>query len=299
MKHKNFISFIVIIFLFIFGLNNCNSQQKESEVKQKPLKFEHIATNVDDPVQVANWYKDNMGMKIIRQGEAPTFTTFIADSAENMMFEFYHNAEAVLFNPSQYNPMSIHIAFITSDINAIKEALLKAGASIAVDLKLTDSGDKVLTLRDPWGLPIQFVERANPMLKSNGLRFEHIAINVKDSRAVAKWLIDNYGMITMHESNGPNYGIFIADSAKNVMLELYQNSEVPVINFNEIDFNSLHLASMSSDLTITKNKLLKAGASVAQDINITPSGDQILVLRDPWGFPLQFVIRVVPMLDFN
>jgi glyoxylase I family protein len=100
----------------------------------------------------------------------------------------------------------------------------------------------------------------------------------------------------MHESGAPNYGVFLADSAENMMMELYQNDQVPVINFNDVDFFSLHLASMSDDLAATRDKLVKAGATVAQDINKTPAGDEILVVRDPWGFPLQFVKRAVPML---
>jgi glyoxylase I family protein len=213
-----------------------------------------------------------------------------------MMFEFYHNADAKLFNPSQYNPLSIHIAFVSPDINKTKEELVKAGATVVTDVNETPSGDQVLMLRDPWGLPIQFVERAEPMLTTTGLRFEHIAHNVKDAREVAKWYVSNYGMIALHESGAPNYGVFLADSAENMMIELYQNDQVPVINFSDVDFFSLHLASMSGDLAATKDKFVKAGATVAQDINKTPSGDEILVLRDPWGFPLQFVKRAVPML---
>jgi glyoxylase I family protein len=300
MKCVHFYSISILIILTAFVLAGCGSQQKqpgeEKSIQDKPLKFEHLATNVADPVKAANWYKDNLGMKIMRQGEAPTYTTFVADPAENMMFEFYHNDTAKLFNPSQYNPLSIHIAFMSPDIKKTKETLVKAGAKIVDDLKKTDSGDQILMMCDPWGLPIQFVERAEPMLLSNGLRFEHIAHNVKDSRAVEKWYVDNYGMIVVRESGGPNYGCFLSDSAKNVMLELYQNDQVPVIDFSNVDFYSLHLASMSGDLAATKDKFVKAGAAVAQDINKTPAGDEILVLRDPWGFPLQFVKRAVPML---
>jgi glyoxylase I family protein len=302
MKYVRFLSMSILILLAVFGLYSCGSQEKKSDEvmtsQEKPLHFEHLATNVAEPIKVANWYKDNLGMKIIRQGEAPTYTTFVADSAENMMFEFYHNESAELFNPSQYNPLSIHIAFISPDINKTKDVLVKAGAEIVDDVKKTDSGDQILMMRDPWGLPIQFIERAEPMLSASGLRFEHIAHNVKDSRAVEKWYVDNYGMIVVRESGAPNYGCFLADSAKNVMIELYQNDQVPVIDFSKVDFFSLHLASMSSDLAATKDKLVKAGATVAQDINKTPAGDEILVVRDPWGFPLQFVKRAEPMLKY-
>ena len=277
--------------------SSIQAQQKRSG-NEKPLRFEHLATNVPEPVKTADWYKDNLGMKIMRPGTPPTFTTFIADPGENMMFEFYHNEDAAAFNPAQYNNLSLHIAFLVSDINKIKASLIEAGATVADDLRKTDSGDQVLTLRDPWGLPIQFVERVKPMLNLDGteVRFEHIAVNVKDAREVAKWYQDNMGMVLMQESGAPNYGRFIANAGKNMMLELYQNDKAPFINFYDIDFLSLHLASMSSDMEATKNKLVKAGATVVQDINKSPAGDLILVLRDPWGFPLQFVQRINLML---
>jgi hypothetical protein len=42
--------------------------------------------------------------------------------------------------------------------------------------------------------------------------------------------------------------------------------------------------------------LIKAGAKLAEDIKRTAVGDQILMLRDPWGQPIQFVKRAKPML---
>jgi hypothetical protein len=33
------------------------------------------------------------------------------------------------------------------------------------DIRVSSSGDQILMLRDPWGVPIQFIKRAEPMLK--------------------------------------------------------------------------------------------------------------------------------------
>jgi len=77
---------------------------------------------------------------------------------------------------------------------------------------------------------------------------------------------------------------------------LYQNPDYPVIEFTKISHMSIHFASMVSDVASEKQRLLKAGASLAEDITQTPAGDKVLMLRDPTGFPIQFVNRVVPML---
>jgi glyoxylase I family protein len=42
--------------------------------------------------------------------------------------------------------------------------LIAAGATVASEVTITDSGDELAMLRDPWGVPIQFLKRAEPML---------------------------------------------------------------------------------------------------------------------------------------
>jgi len=52
----------------------------------------------------------------------------------------------------------------------------------------------------------------------------------------------------------------------------------------------------SEDLKADRDRLLAAGASVAEDYFTNPAGDQLLMLRDPWGLGLQLVKRAKPML---
>ena len=44
-------------------------------------------------------------------------------------------------------------------------ALLKAGAKLTDDVQTTPNGDRLVMLRDPWGIAVQLVHRATPMLK--------------------------------------------------------------------------------------------------------------------------------------
>lgn len=257
---------------------------------------EHVAFNVPDPVTAATWYSENLGMQVMRKGTAPTFTTFVADSNHHMMIELFHNADFPLLEPAKMNHMSIHLAFMVKDIAAVKAKLLQAKASMVEDITKTPSGDQVLMLRDPWGLPIQFVQRVQPMLKTNGVRPEHLALNVADSRKAAKWFVANLGMKIVREGGAPGYGMFVADSSEQMMLELYQNAAFPVIDFTKVSHMSIHFASMVSDVEATKQRLLKEGASLAEDVTVTPAGDKVLMMREPSGFPIQFVLRAAPML---
>ena len=283
--------------------HNANSESDSAKttrstnmVQSEQIRPEHVAFNVPDAVAAAAWYTENLGMKTMRKGGAPTFTTFVADSNEHMMLELFHNADYPLLEPAKLNHMSLHLAFMVSDIAAIKTKLLHAGATTVEDITKTNSGDQVLMMRDPWGLPIQFVQRVQPMLKTSGVRIEHLALNVADSRAAARWFVAHLGMTIVREGGAPAFGMFVADSARQMMLELYQNTGFPVIDFTKISHMSIHFASMVPDVEGTKQRLLKADASLAEDMSVTPAGDKVLMMREPTGFPIQFVHRAAPML---
>jgi len=131
----------------------------------KSVRFEHIALNVQDVEAVTNWYCENLGMKVVRKGPPPVNMRFLADAGDKVVFEFYHNSEAPVPDCNMIHPRSYHVAFIVDDVEAIRDKLLQAGATIAVDMETTPAGDQIIILRDPWALPIQFVKRAKAMLE--------------------------------------------------------------------------------------------------------------------------------------
>lgn len=131
------------------------------------MRIEHIAINVDDPVAMAKWYCENLGMKIVRRGPAPVNAHFICDSQENVMLEIYLNPPDLVPDYASMNPLVFHIAFMVDDVAGFCRNLVAAGAEIVEDVTTTPQGDEFAILRDPWGVPIQFVRRAKPML-SNG-----------------------------------------------------------------------------------------------------------------------------------
>ena len=128
------------------------------------VRLEHVAINVEDPAAMAKWYCENLGMKIIRKGPSPANMRFISDAGGNMMLELYNNPPDAVPDYPSMNPLSLHIAFMVDDVKAITRKLIAAGATIAVDVNTTPAGDELVILRDPWGVPIQFLNRAEPML---------------------------------------------------------------------------------------------------------------------------------------
>jgi glyoxylase I family protein len=128
------------------------------------VRLEHVALNVADPVKMANWYVDNLGMRIMREGPAPVNARFLADRGGNMMLEIYHNPPDAVPDYAAMDPLLLHVAFLVDDVGAIRRRLLAAGATATGEVTTTAAGDQLTMLRDPWGLAIQFVHRADPML---------------------------------------------------------------------------------------------------------------------------------------
>ena len=128
------------------------------------VRLEHVGLNVADPIKAAQWYVDNLGMKILREAPAPANTRFLGDAGGNMMLEIYHNPPEAVPNYASMDPLLLHVAFMVDDVDAIRSKLLAAGATPVGEVTTTPAGDKLAMLRDPWGLAIQFVHRADPML---------------------------------------------------------------------------------------------------------------------------------------
>jgi glyoxylase I family protein len=128
------------------------------------LQVEHIAWQVQDPNAVAKWYVEHLGFRILRKLDASPFTHFMADSAGRVVIEMYNNPAASVPEYPKLNPLHLHLAFATSNMDADRDRLLKAGATIAENMITTPAGDNLIMLRDPWGFPIQLCKRAKPML---------------------------------------------------------------------------------------------------------------------------------------
>lgn len=133
------------------------------------MRIEHIAINVEDPLAMAKWYCENLEMKIVRQGPPPVNAHFLSDSGGNVLLEIYHNPPDTVPDYASMDPLLFHIAFVADDIKKICRKLVSAGATIVSDLSTTPAGDEFAIVRDPWGVSIQFIKRAEPMLLTDEL----------------------------------------------------------------------------------------------------------------------------------
>jgi glyoxylase I family protein len=128
------------------------------------------------------------------------------------------------------------------------------------------------------------------------MQIEHLGLDVADPAAMADWYGKHLGMRVVMAKDEPVPVRFLADSANHVMIELYNNPAVKPLDFPAIDPLMLHLAFASKDVKGDYQRLLAAGATPSREPDVTPSGDEIAIVRDPWGFAVQLVRRRKPML---
>ena len=127
------------------------------------LNVEHFACNVSDPVAMAAWYTKNLGMRILRRVETPPYIHFLADANGRVVIEIYNNPIDPIPDYAAMHPLRFHLAFAAEDPDAIRAALVAAGATFVDEGTLAD-GSRLAMLRDPWGLPLQLVKRATPLM---------------------------------------------------------------------------------------------------------------------------------------
>lgn len=127
------------------------------------------------------------------------------------------------------------------------------------------------------------------------MKLEHFALNVVDPVATAAWYVKHLGLrIVLQKAEAP-YTHFLADSSGKVLLEIYNNPPDQVPPYAEMDPLLLHIAFVSVDPEADKAALLDAGATLVEEI-LFDDGSHLVMLRDPWGLPLQLCKRRTPML---
>lgn len=127
------------------------------------------------------------------------------------------------------------------------------------------------------------------------MKFEHFALNVEDPVAMADWYVKQLGLEVVRQMPVSPFTTFMADSSGNIMLEIYNNpaAEIPLYRFMHPLL--VHLAFVSEEPAKVKERLLKAGASLESEQHLE-DGTHLLMMRDPWGFAIQFCKRGTPML---
>ena len=120
--------------------------------------------------------------------------------------------------------------------------------------------------------------------------FEHFAINVNNVDAVVKWYVSHLGLKVVSQQRELPFMTFLADSGDRVIMEIYQRSDALMTNFATQHQLTFHVAFVSEDAQLDSDRLQAAGATFVEEV-CKEDGSHLVMLRDPWGMPLQLCER--------
>ena len=111
---------------------------------------------------------------------------------------------------------------------------------------------------------------------------------------MAAWYVRHVGFQIVRQLDTPPFTHFLADDTGRVVLELYNNPLGAIPDYAARHPLTFHLAVMAADAGAERDRLLQAGATVAVEEPL-PDGSLLIMMRDPWGVPLQLCQRARPM----
>jgi glyoxylase I family protein len=125
------------------------------------------------------------------------------------------------------------------------------------------------------------------------MKFEHFALNVPDCRAQARWYVQHVGFTIARAREDAPFTHFLADETGRIIVELYTNAKATIPDYATQHPLCFHLAVVAADARAERARLEKAGAKVFLE-EPQPDGTLLIMLRDPWGVPLQLCQRTQP-----
>jgi glyoxylase I family protein len=128
------------------------------------------------------------------------------------------------------------------------------------------------------------------------MKIEHTAYQVADPTGVARWYVEHLGLTIKRAQATAPFAHFLADDGDAVMLEFYNNPVADVPDYRQLNPIVFHLAFATDSVPVTRTRLLGAGATPEGEISRTDAGDELAMLRDPWGLPLQLISRRTRMI---
>jgi len=128
------------------------------------------------------------------------------------------------------------------------------------------------------------------------LNLEHVACNVADPPAMAAWYVEHLGMRVVRRSTDPSQIHFLADAAGRAVIEFYRNTGDPIPDYAAMSPIRFHIAFAAADPDDARAALVAAGATFVEERGL-PDGSRLLMMRDPWGIPLQLCKRSTPLLE--
>ena len=128
--------------------------------------------------------------------------------------------------------------------------------------------------------------------------FEHFALNVPEPRAMSEWYVKHVGFTIVRSREDAPFTHFLSDSAGRVVVELYFNPGAAITEFAASHPLTFHFAVVARAAREERSRLERAGARFFAE-DVLPDGSLLIMMRDPWGVPLQLCQRARPFAGYE
>jgi len=112
---------------------------------------------------------------------------------------------------------------------------------------------------------------------------------------MAEWYVAHLGMRIVRKISAAPHIHFLADASGRAVIEIYSNRVDPVPDYASMHPLRFHLAFAAADPDAARAALVAAGATFVEEQALA-DGSRLLMLRDPWGLPLQLCKRATPLV---
>lgn len=110
---------------------------------------------------------------------------------------------------------------------------------------------------------------------------------------MGRWYADHVGFKVTRRREDPPYTHFLSDDTSRLVVELYTNPQAAIPDYAARHPLTFHFAVTAVDARAECRRLEAAGARLYQEETL-PDGSLVVMMRDPWGVPLQICQRTQP-----
>ncbi len=125
------------------------------------------------------------------------------------------------------------------------------------------------------------------------MKFEHFALNVPQPAAQAQWYVEHLGFTIARRREEPPFTHFLADETGRTVFEIYTNPQAVIPDYAAGHPLCFHMAVVAADARAERARLETAGATLWLEEPLS-DGSLLIMMRDPWGVPLQLCQRTQP-----
>ena len=130
------------------------------------------------------------------------------------------------------------------------------------------------------------------------MMFEHFALNVPETAAMAQWYVGHLGFKVVRRREDAPFTHFLADDTGRLVVELYTNPTAAITQFADSNPLTFHFAVATSAARSERERLERAGATFVLEDSLA-DGSILIMMRDPWGVPLQLCQRNQPFPGYE